>query len=145
VSAGQSREQTVTRPADRVFETNARAARCRAEQRPTDGMIRVMVRYGDVLALTYTGQLDLADKRAADYADFFLSRPVPRMGDRQNHGRSRRDAPRQLSRCHLVTRAGTGGTGRRGATAMAAARKAEALHHAARFGDRTVADRLAAL
>jgi DNA-binding NarL/FixJ family response regulator len=28
---------------------------------------------------------------------------------------------------------------------MAAARKAEALHHAARFGDRTVADRLAAL
>jgi DNA-binding NarL/FixJ family response regulator len=91
-------------------------------------MIRVMVRYGDVLALTYTGQLDLADKRAAGYADFFLSRPVPRMGDRQNHGRSRRDAPRALSRCHLVTRAGTGGTGRRGATAMAAARKAEALH-----------------
>jgi DNA-binding CsgD family transcriptional regulator len=33
-------------------------------------MIRVMIRYGDVLALTHTGQLDLADKRAADYADF---------------------------------------------------------------------------
>jgi hypothetical protein len=29
-----------------------------------------MVRYCDVLALTYTGLLDLADKRAADYADF---------------------------------------------------------------------------
>ncbi|MBV9090410.1 MAG: AAA family ATPase [Mycobacteriaceae bacterium] len=46
------------------------AARCRAEQKPTDGMIRVMMRYGDVLALTHTGQLDLADKRAAEYADF---------------------------------------------------------------------------
>jgi DNA-binding CsgD family transcriptional regulator len=33
-------------------------------------MIRIMVRYGDVLALTYTGELDLADQRAADYADF---------------------------------------------------------------------------
>jgi DNA-binding NarL/FixJ family response regulator len=30
----------------------------------------VMVRYGDVLALTHTGQLDLADRRAAEYADF---------------------------------------------------------------------------
>ena len=46
------------------------AARCRAEQRATDGMIRVMVRYCDVLALTHTGQLDLADKRAAEYANF---------------------------------------------------------------------------
>ncbi|AFM18234.1 response regulator containing a CheY-like receiver domain and an HTH DNA-binding domain [Mycolicibacterium chubuense NBB4] len=46
------------------------AARCRAEQKTTDGMIRVMVRYCDVLALTHTGQLDLAAKRAADYADF---------------------------------------------------------------------------
>jgi DNA-binding CsgD family transcriptional regulator len=46
------------------------AARCRAEQKATDGMIRVMVRYCDVLALTSTGQLDLADKRAADYAEF---------------------------------------------------------------------------
>ena len=36
-------------------------------------MIRVMVRYCDVLALTYTGQLDLADERAADYAEFSSS------------------------------------------------------------------------
>ena len=33
-------------------------------------MIRVMVRYCDVLALTHTGKLDLADKRAAEYANF---------------------------------------------------------------------------
>jgi DNA-binding NarL/FixJ family response regulator len=46
------------------------AARCRAEQKATDGMIRIMVRYCDVLALTYVGQLDLADRRAADYVDF---------------------------------------------------------------------------
>ena len=46
------------------------AARCRAELTATDGMIRVMVRYCDVLALTHTGKLDLADKRAADYANF---------------------------------------------------------------------------
>ncbi len=49
------------------------AARCRAERRSTDGMIRVMVRYGDVLALTYTGQLDLADERATDYTNFSSS------------------------------------------------------------------------
>jgi DNA-binding CsgD family transcriptional regulator len=46
------------------------AARCRAERTPTDGMIRVMVRYCDVLALTYIGELDLAGRRAADYVDF---------------------------------------------------------------------------
>jgi DNA-binding NarL/FixJ family response regulator len=46
------------------------AARCRSEQKATDGMIRIMVRYGDVLALTHTGQLDLADQRAAEYAHF---------------------------------------------------------------------------
>jgi DNA-binding CsgD family transcriptional regulator len=46
------------------------AARCRAEQKPTDGMIRWMIRYGDVLALTYTGQLNLADARVADYSRF---------------------------------------------------------------------------
>jgi DNA-binding NarL/FixJ family response regulator len=49
------------------------AARCRAEQKPTDGMIRVMLRYCDVLALTYIGELDLADRRAADYAQFSTS------------------------------------------------------------------------
>jgi DNA-binding CsgD family transcriptional regulator len=46
------------------------AARCRAEQRATDGMIRVMVRYFDVVALTYIGELNLADQRVADYAQF---------------------------------------------------------------------------
>jgi hypothetical protein len=46
------------------------AARCRAEQEATDVMIRILVLYCDVLALTYLGDLDLADKRAADYADF---------------------------------------------------------------------------
>ncbi|ABM14842.1 response regulator receiver protein [Mycolicibacterium vanbaalenii PYR-1] len=46
------------------------AARCRADQKPTDGMIRVMVRYCDVLALTHLGELDLAGRRAAEYADF---------------------------------------------------------------------------
>ena len=46
------------------------AARCRAEQKATDGMIRVMVRYCDVLALTYIGELDVVDTRAAEYAEF---------------------------------------------------------------------------
>jgi hypothetical protein len=45
------------------------AARCRAEQMGTDNMIRVMVRYCDVLALTYIGELDFAEKRAGAYAD----------------------------------------------------------------------------
>jgi DNA-binding NarL/FixJ family response regulator len=46
------------------------ASTCRAEQKATDGMIRVMVRYCDVVALTSIGELDLADKRAAEYAEF---------------------------------------------------------------------------
>lgn len=46
------------------------AARCRAEQKPTDGMIRWMIRYGDILALAHTGRLDLADQRVADYSRF---------------------------------------------------------------------------
>ncbi|BBY07973.1 hypothetical protein MNVI_32910 [Mycobacterium noviomagense] len=46
------------------------AARCRAQQKATEGMIRVMVRYCDVLALTSIGELDAADKQAADYAEF---------------------------------------------------------------------------
>jgi DNA-binding CsgD family transcriptional regulator/tetratricopeptide (TPR) repeat protein len=49
------------------------AARSRAQQTPTDGMIKVMVRYGDVLALTTIGQLDLAEERAAAYATFSSS------------------------------------------------------------------------
>jgi DNA-binding NarL/FixJ family response regulator len=46
------------------------AARSRAEQKPTDGMIRLMVRYGDVLALTHLGLLDAADQRVAEYTQF---------------------------------------------------------------------------
>jgi DNA-binding NarL/FixJ family response regulator len=46
------------------------AARCRAEQEATEGMIRVMVHYCDVLALTFIGELDLADRRVAEYAEF---------------------------------------------------------------------------
>lgn len=49
------------------------AAKSRAQQKSTDGMIKVMVRYGDVLSLTTVGQLDLADERAADYATFSSS------------------------------------------------------------------------
>ena len=46
------------------------AARCRAEQKPTEGLIRVMVHCCDVFALATIGELDLADKRAANYAEF---------------------------------------------------------------------------
>ncbi|RPA19802.1 LuxR family transcriptional regulator [Gordonia sp. OPL2] len=46
------------------------AARCRAEQKPTDGMIKVMVRYCDVLALTMIGDLDTAQHRADEYNEF---------------------------------------------------------------------------
>ena len=194
---------------------------CRAEQKTTDGMIRVMVRYCDVLALTYIGELDLADKRAADYANFssagqFLAWAIAKI----TLG-TRRHPPRQLPRGHLVDRAGARGahagdplpwqlpataaarprlrrTGRAGRGRAGARRRrrahrstssalhepqrvicqgvvrggqghgaprrrigpcsgrqrpdagqyaveAEALHHAARFGDRTVAERLAAL
>jgi DNA-binding CsgD family transcriptional regulator len=56
--------------AGRGTEYEPIAARCRAEQKPTDGMIRVMVRYCDGLALTHTGQLDQADRRAAEYTKF---------------------------------------------------------------------------
>ncbi|UGT61045.1 helix-turn-helix transcriptional regulator [Nocardia asteroides] len=47
------------------------AARSRAQQKATDGMIRVMVRYCDVLALTTVGELDRAEQRAAEYSEFF--------------------------------------------------------------------------
>lgn len=56
--------------AGRGSEYEPIAARCRAEQKPTDGMIRVMVRYCDVLALTHTGQLDEADRRVVEYTQF---------------------------------------------------------------------------
>src|ERR1700752_3500175 len=196
------------------------AARCRAEQRSTDGMIRVMVRYGDVLALTYTGQLDLADTRAAAYANFsssgqflawaiakitaglvathranfpagissleqalaalaaeaplpwrlparlLLARAYAALGRTREAERGLAAAPEHPGRyvalhepqrtlanaCLLAAK----GMDRRGIElALSAADEAqragqfaveaEALHHAARFGARTVADRLAAL
>ncbi|MFW0785846.1 LuxR C-terminal-related transcriptional regulator [Gordonia sp. CPCC 206044] len=46
------------------------ADRCRPEHKATDGMIKAMVRYGDVLALVTTGELDLAQRRADEYAEF---------------------------------------------------------------------------
>jgi DNA-binding CsgD family transcriptional regulator len=46
------------------------ADRCRAEQKATDGMIQLMIRYGDVLALTSLGDLDGADRRVAEYTQF---------------------------------------------------------------------------
>jgi hypothetical protein len=45
------------------------AARWRADQEATDATLRPFVQYGDVLALIYTGHFDLADQRAADYAE----------------------------------------------------------------------------
>ncbi|WP_040631804.1 LuxR C-terminal-related transcriptional regulator [Smaragdicoccus niigatensis] len=56
--------------AGRGGEFEAIADRCRTEQRATDGMIRVMIRYGEVLALTTIGELDRADAKAAEYAVF---------------------------------------------------------------------------
>ncbi|GAB90977.1 putative LuxR family transcriptional regulator [Gordonia rhizosphera NBRC 16068] len=59
--------------AGRGYDFAAIADRCRAEHKATDGMLKVMVRYGDVLALTTTGQLDLADQRVAEYAEYSTS------------------------------------------------------------------------
>ncbi|MGK2882867.1 MAG: LuxR C-terminal-related transcriptional regulator [Mycobacterium sp.] len=56
--------------AGRGGEFDAIAARARAIQKPTDGMVRIMIRYGDVLALTHTGQLERAAARVAEYAQF---------------------------------------------------------------------------
>ena len=196
------------------------AARCRAEQKATDGMIRVMVRYCDVLALTYIGELDLADRRAAEYAEFssagqrlgwaiakimaglvavyrgkfpdvvssieqalaaqaaegplpwqlparvLLLKAYAALGRTDEAERVLADAEERTGRCVALHRpqlviakswlAAAKGFDRRAlelarAAADAAhqsgqyAVEAEALHHAARFGDRTVAERLAAL
>jgi DNA-binding NarL/FixJ family response regulator len=57
-------------PAGRGADFEPIAARCHAEQKPTEGLIRVMVYCCGVLALATIGELDLADERAADYAEF---------------------------------------------------------------------------
>lgn len=206
--------------AGRGDEFEPHADRCRAEQRSTDGMIRVMVRYGDVLALTYTGQLDLADERAADYANFssagqflawaiakitaglvathrgnfpaaissleqalaalaaeaplpwrlparlLLARAYAALGRTEEAERVLVDATEhagefvalhepQRTLAKSCVAAAKGMERRAIDLALAAADQAqragqyaveaEALHHAARFGDHTVADRLAAL
>ncbi|MBH0775264.1 LuxR C-terminal-related transcriptional regulator [Nocardia bovistercoris] len=46
------------------------AERSRQQQKTTDGMIRVMVRYGDVLAATMIGDIELAQQHAAEYSEF---------------------------------------------------------------------------
>ena len=56
--------------AGRGREFESIAARCRTEQMATDGMIRVMIRYGEVLSLTTIGELDRAAERAAEYSVF---------------------------------------------------------------------------
>ncbi|MGX9792540.1 LuxR C-terminal-related transcriptional regulator [Mycobacterium sp. MMS18-G62] len=196
------------------------SARCRSEQKATDGMIRVMVRYCDVLALTYAGELDVADQRAADYEQFssegqflgwaiakitsglvathrgrfleaisaieqalaalaaeaslpwrlparlLLARAYAAMGNIEQAERVLADAKEHsgpfvaLHEPHrLIAKAclAAAKTGERSGIELAReaadlahrsgqyAVEAEALHHAARFGDRTVAGRLAAL
>ncbi|GGL17658.1 helix-turn-helix transcriptional regulator [Nocardia jinanensis] len=46
------------------------AARSRAQRKSTDGIIRVMVGYGEVLALTTLGDFDLAERRATEFREF---------------------------------------------------------------------------
>ncbi|MCX2932493.1 LuxR C-terminal-related transcriptional regulator [Mycobacterium sp. CVI_P3] len=47
--------------------------RCFDTQKSTDGLIRMIARYGEVLALVYTGELDKAEKRAVAYGEFSSS------------------------------------------------------------------------
>jgi DNA-binding CsgD family transcriptional regulator len=57
-------------PAGRGDEFEPIGARCRVDQKPTDGLIRAMIRYGDVLSLVHSGQLAAAERRVAEYAEF---------------------------------------------------------------------------
>jgi len=57
----------------RGSEFEAIALRCFALQKSTDGMIRTMIRYGDVAALTRMGQLTLAEQRVAATSHFSSS------------------------------------------------------------------------
>lgn len=54
-------------------EFTAIAARCFGAQKSTDGLIRMLARYGEVLALVHTGELDKAQAHAVDYAEFSSS------------------------------------------------------------------------
>ncbi|WP_040700857.1 helix-turn-helix transcriptional regulator [Nocardia vinacea] len=196
------------------------AARSRAQQKTTDGMIRVMVRYGDVLSLTIIGELDLAEQRATEYSEFssaaqflgwaiakiaggvvatyrgrfreaitsfeqalaalnaetslpwklpaqlILARAYAALGDSQQAERVLGEAEeytgphlalhepqRMIARAWLAAGSGSQHSAvelARQAAAIAHtagqyALEAEAMHHATRFGDRTLAARLAAL
>ncbi len=57
-------------PAGRGGDFEPIAARCRDDHKSTDGMIRVMIRYGDVLSCVLAGRLDVAERRAAEYAEY---------------------------------------------------------------------------
>ncbi len=59
--------------AGRGGEFTAIAARCFDNQKSTDGLIRMLARYGVVLALVHTGDLDKAEAHAVDYAEFSSS------------------------------------------------------------------------
>ena len=206
--------------AGRGAEFEPIAARCRAEQKPTDGMIRWMIRYGDILALTHTGRLDLADQRVADYSRFssegqfvgwaiakimaglvatyrgkfhqaiaafeqalaalnaenslpwrlpgrlLLARAYAGLGrtaeaervlaDANEHAGPHLDLHEPMAMIAKAWLAASRGAARTGVDLARAAAdiahragqyaaEAEALHHAARFGDRTVAARLGAL
>lgn len=195
-------------------------ARCRVDSKATDGLIRAMVRYGDVLSLVHSGQLDAADRRAAEYTQFtstgqftgwaiakitaglvcvyrgqfldairaieqalaalnaesslpwrlparlLLARAYAALGQAEQAARVLAEAKEHtgsqvavhdpallIAEAWLVAARGSDraavDAARRAATKAAAAGQyaleAEALHHAARFGDRTVATRLAAL
>jgi DNA-binding CsgD family transcriptional regulator len=196
------------------------AARCRADQKATDGMIRVMIRYCDVHALAAIGEFDLADQRAAEYAEFssvgqflgwgiakvmagllatyrgkfpdaissleqalaaltaedplpwllptrlLLARAYAALGSTEQAERVLEDCKEHAGRSMAIHEpqriiakswlaAATGGERPAAELARAAAdlahksgqyaTEAEALHHAARFGDRNVASRLAEL
>src|SRR6202012_1772336 len=206
--------------AGRGSEYEPIAARCRAQQKPTDGMIRVMGRYCDVLALTHTGQLDEADRRVAEYTQFssegqflgwaiakiaaglvatyrgrfpdaissieqalaalnaetslpwrlpgrlLLARVYAALGqtgeaervlddatEHAGHHVDLHEPQRMIAKAWLTAALGgerTAAEAARRAAQLAHrtgqfALEAEALHHAARFGDRSVADRLSAV
>ncbi len=59
--------------AGRGDEFTAIVARCFETQKSTDGLIRMLARYGEVLALVHTGELDKAETHAVNYAEFSSS------------------------------------------------------------------------
>ncbi|MFC3965584.1 LuxR C-terminal-related transcriptional regulator [Nocardia jiangsuensis] len=60
-------------PAGRGLDFAPIAVRCRATRKPTDGIIRAMIRYGEVLALISVGNLDAAERRACESGQFATS------------------------------------------------------------------------